>query len=320
MIQTAHDLDMSVPWPRTDVHAAFAACHGCKLRGSQLCRIVKDEPVFDIHPPIIRHFSRGKRIFEQDRSSGFLGVVRRGYARRSVIKVSGKRILVGLAMPGDIVGGLPGQERDYDFEAATDIEICCYDRATVKRQLEINQRFRRLMLREIDHQHHSLLGLLWRNGTLNSRERIIAFLVKAAEFMPSEPLPDGSLVVSMEIDRGDWADLTNTAVETICRTLRYLEEKDLVTSLTPYRFLIRDLGLLASIAGVEPPARCVGENGRSKRMESRFGLLKSDDRMTAVNALQRGANRLNAVMKPVAVQKGGLARRRPEDAQEEVRN
>ena len=138
--------------------------------------------------------------------------------------------------------------------------------------------------------------------------------------MPIEPLPNGSLVLSMEIDRGDWADLTNTAVETISRTLRYLEEKNLVTSLTPYRFLIRDLDSLATIAGVEPPARRGGESDRSTRMETRFGSVKSDDRMTAVNALGRSAHRFSTVMKPVSVHKRGLARRRPEDVQEEVRD
>lgn len=320
MIQTARDLGMGVSWPRTEIHAAFKACRRCKLRGSQLCRIIKDAPVFGTHPPILRRFGRGQRIFEQGKSSGFLGVVRRGYARRSVIKVSGKRILVGLTIPGDIVGGLPSQEHGYDLEAATDIEICFYDSATVKRQLEINQPFRKSLLQEMDHQHQRLLDSLWHNGSLTSRERIIGFLIRAVEFMPTEPLPDGGLVLSMEIDRGDWADLTNTAVETISRTLRYLEGKKLITCLTPYRFRIHDLDLLATIAGVEPPARHAAEGDHSKRMETCFRSLKSDNRMTAVNALAHGANRLNAVMKSMSVQKRGLAKRRPEDVQEEVRD
>ncbi len=320
MLQTASGLATNISWTGADASTSFAECRGCKLLGSQLCRIILDEPSCGTRPPVLRRLGRGKRIVGQGEASSFLGVIRRGYARRSVIKVSGNRILVGLAMPGDIVGGLPEREHDYDFEAATDIEICCYDSATVKRQLAIGQSFRRLMLQEIDHQHHRLLGHLWRNGTLTSRERIIAFLVKAVEFMPTTPLPDGSLVLSMEIDRGDWADLTNTAVETISRTLRYLEEKNLVTSLTPYRFRIHDLDLLATIAGVEPPARQVRDSDRSSRKEARFKSLKSDDRMTAVNAQVRGAHRLNSAMKPVSVQKRGLARRRPEDVQEEVRD
>ena len=320
MFPTARDLEMGARWPQTGAQAPFKACRTCKLRGSYLCQSIQDKSVFSTHAPVLRRFDRGKRIFENGSNSGFLGVIRRGYARKSMIKVSGKRIVLSLAMPGDIIGGPLEREHDYDLEAATDIEICFYDSATVKRQLEANQSFRESLLQEVGHQHHRLLGLLWRNGTLNSRERIIAFLVWAVEVMPTEPLPDGSIVLSMEIDRADWADLTNTVVETISRTLRYLEEKDLLTSLTPYRFRIRDLDVLATIAGVEPPACRMRESNRLKPKEARFGPLNSDDRMTAVNALARGAHSFNAVMKPVSVQKRGFARRRPDDVQEEVRD
>lgn len=318
MSPTVHGLKMGVSRSRAKTSAPFEACRGCKLRGSELCRIIQNESAFGNNLPILHRFERGARIFEQDRNNRFLGVVRRGYARKSVIKVSGKRTLVGLGVPGDFVGRLPEQGHNYDFEAATDVEICSYDIAAVKRQLETNHSFRRLMLQEIDHQHHRLLGLLWRNGSLTSRERIYGFLIRAAEFMPTESLPDGSLVLSMEIDRSDWADLTNTTVETISRTLRYLEEKNLVTRLTPYQFRIRDLNLLATLAGVEPPARHVGESDQSKRDGNLRWSLKSDDWMTTVNAQARGANRLNTELKPVSAQKRRLAKERPEDVAEKI--
>lgn len=320
MMRIERDLKQGVRWSRTDAHAPFDACRGCELRGSQLCRIIQSEPALGTHPPILRRFSRGQRIFEQDLNHGFLGVIRRGYARRSVIRVSGRRILLGLGIPGDIIASFSEQEQVYDFEAATDIEICIYDSTAIKRQLDVNPSFRRMMLEETDHQHHRLLRLLSRNGTLNSRERIIAFLVTAAEFMPTERNPDGSLILNMVIDRTDWADLTNTAVETISRTLRYLEEKDLVTSLTPYRFRIRDFDLLATIARLEPPALRFGQSDQAKRRETHSGLLKSGNWMTTVNALERNAHRFNNVMKPATLQKHGLAKRRSKDAQNELRN
>jgi len=320
MIQTASDLGLGVRQHRTDTHAPFQACRGCKVRGSRLCHIIQDEPVFGTKPPIIRRFSRGTQLFKHDSSSGFLGVVRRGYVRRSVMKLSGRRVLMDFGLPGDIIAGLPEWGHHYDLEAVSDIEICTYDSATIKRQMEANQSFRRMILQEIDHQHHRLLGLLWRNGTLTSRERIIAFLVMAVDYMPTELLPDGGLILSMEVDRSDWADLTNTAVETISRTMRYLEEKNLVTSLTPYRFRIRDLDLLATFAGEDPPATRVGEYDRPKRIETHFGSPISRDRMTAVNAAARGADRVNAVMKPMSMHERDLARRRPEDVQEKVRD
>lgn len=66
--------------------------------------------------------------------------------------------------------------------------------------------------------------------------------------MPVDLLPDGGLVVEIAPSRRDWADLSNTTVETISRTLRYLADKDLVTTLGSGRYLIRNLQRLAYLA------------------------------------------------------------------------
>jgi hypothetical protein len=42
--------------------------------------------------------------------------------------------------------------------------------------------------------------------------------------------------------------------------------------------------------------------------------------MTAINSQPRSAYKVDFVIEPVPVQKRGLARRRPEDVQEEVRD
>lgn len=261
------DLDADLPAAVAD--NAQARCRHCALRGAKICHSIHDTAPSGSHPPVVRRFAEGQRILEQGKGSGVVGVLRRGYARRSIIRMGGERILVGLAIPGDIIGGLPEWQQTHDFEAATEVQVCLHDKATVKRQMDSNPEFRRLLLQELDHQHHRLLGLLWRNGALTSRERIMAFLVRAVDFMPTEALPDGGLVVNMVISRSDWADLTNTAVETICRTLRDLDDKNLVTILSPYRFLIRDACLLATLAGVEPPARRPPAPGRGGASSTR---------------------------------------------------
>jgi CRP-like cAMP-binding protein len=255
MIQRERNLPSGRIGPRhLAVHTA-APCRKCPIHRAHLCRAIFDKCAPNASPPPLRHYDKGKLIVEQGTFPGFLGVIRRGYARWSDFRIDGKRILFGLAVPGDIAGALPDQPLAHDLEAATDVEICTYDSRTLKRHLAENRQFRQQLLRAIDNQYHRFLGGIWRYGTLNSRERIIAFVVMATEYMPTEPLPDGSLVLTMEIERRDWADLTNTAVETISRTLRYLEEKALLTSISPYRFRIHGLDRLALIAGVEPPRR-----------------------------------------------------------------
>lgn len=245
-----------------------ARCRGCALSGAQLCRKILDAPPAGAHRPVLRRFRRGEPIALQGEPCGFLGVIRSGYARKSVTRVSGRRILLDLVIPGEIVGRLPDQLSASDIEAATDVEICLHDRVAVTRQMLDNRDFRMLILREHEDKRHRALGAVWRHGMLTSRERIMASLVAATRIMPTEPLPDGGLVLDMTIERRDWADLTNTAVETISRTLRFLEEKELVISLTPRRFRIRDLDVLATLAGEEPRRQQGVRQDRSARAES----------------------------------------------------
>ncbi len=285
MMQNAHTAEIGHRRSRAIPFIPAERCRNCALNGARLCRAIWEKSSPELSQPVIRRFDRGSLVVGHDETSGFLGVIRRGYARRSTMRVSGKRVLLGLAVPGDIVGGLFEETYASDFEAASDVEICLYNRVSVKQQMQHDDRFKALLIQELDEQLRRLLRHLWRYGTLNSRERILAFLVWAAEVMPTEPLPDGSLVLSMEIDRRDWADLTNTTVETISRTLGYLDEKRLVTRLTPYRFRIRDVNRLAVLAGVEPPNLRVARRDRPVEAMNHRELLKPfEQRMTTVNA------------------------------------
>lgn len=236
-------------------HPLFPGCNRCSLIGSELCRVVRDEVPGDSRKPKVRRFDRGEVLVEQDEIFGFLGVLRSGYVRQERLRLNGNHVLLGLVCPGDIVGGVPGIATSCTSEAATDIEICAFDRSAMEHLMMESPRCREVFSRETGHQYQRLLGSAWHRNALDSRERIIAFLIDATRIMPTEPLPDGSLILKVEVSRRDWADLTNTAVETISRTMRYLAEKDLVISLTPYKFRIRDLDQLAFLAGVKPPER-----------------------------------------------------------------
>ena len=237
-------------------------CDGCSLRCAELCHAICGQSSLRRCPPPLRQYEKGKLIAGRGESAGFLGVIRRGYVRRSEIRMNGQRVLFGLSVPGDIVGSLPGQASACDLEAATDLEICAFDASTLSWHLTGNRRLRQFLLGETDRVHHRFLQTVWRYGTLNSRERIIAFLVSAIEYMPTEPMGDGGLVLTMEIERRDVADLTNTAVETISRTLRHLESNALITCLSPSRFHIHDPDGLALLAGMDPVRRKAPDEGR----------------------------------------------------------
>ncbi|SFB82703.1 Crp/Fnr family transcriptional regulator [Tropicimonas isoalkanivorans] len=226
-------------------------CHRCTLRGAALCRAVAASGLSGVRPARRWRYRRDDVVGGDGESGWVFGVLRSGFLRKEKLRPDGRRTLIGLACPGDLVSWQPETRPSYTLEAATDAEICAFDRQTVARMTAHDSRFQLFQVQEAYESHERQLELIWRRGALTSRERIISFLVMATEFMPVEHCPDGSLIVTVELSRRDWADLSNTTVETISRTLGHLAEKGLVTTVAPGRYRIRDLPLLTRLAGVE---------------------------------------------------------------------
>lgn len=285
-------------------------CNRCTLIGSAFCRALRVEAPMVGKWPRIQRFRKGAVIVDQGEIPSFLGVLRKGYIRQEHLRLNGDHVVLGLACPGEIIGGLTGVAANFASEAATDVEVCAFDRATVERLISEGPRFRYAIMREANRKHQRLLGSAWRLSALDSRERIIAFLVDAAEFMPTEFLPDGSLILQIEVSRRDWADLTNTAVETISRTIRYLEEKNMLTRLTPYRFHIRDLKRLAFLAGIDPPELSGKRGDRQNPSKDQRASNKTAERMTPVNARVLDAGRVGDVQNTTAAPRPGDVKRR----------
>jgi CRP-like cAMP-binding protein len=229
-----------------------ARCASCRLRGAALCRAVAAANLPGTRPPRLHRVGRDEVLFEQGDVPRIAGVLHGGVLRLERILGDGRRSIVGLAIPGDTVGLLEVGRAAYTLEAATDAEICVFDRETVATMRARDRAFTRFLFEEAGAQQEAAQAMIWQRGALSSRERILALLATAAHAMPAETLPDGSVVVSMVLSRRDWADLANTTVESISRTLRQLSDTGLVTRVGPGRFRIADPRLLARLAGIDP--------------------------------------------------------------------
>lgn len=231
-------------------------CEMCPLKSRDLCRAVRSLPDQLRRGVLPRHRTVGAetRLHEEDERPDFAAVVRKGILRTERILQDGRRSILGFYVEGDLVGDVLAPVRGPALVAATDAELCILDPAALRRALNDDASLNAHFLGEAAKQHTRQLEMIWRRGVLTSRERIIAFMVLAAEFMPLEPLPDGSVVLTVTMSRKDWADFSNTTVETICRTLAYLAEKNMVETVAPGRYRIRDLAVLAKLGGLDSRA------------------------------------------------------------------
>ena len=229
------------------------ACHTCPHKFRHLCRVVfAEENNLGLRiQRRIRAFPAETRLQEEDEPPRFTGILRKGYMRAERVLQSGNRTILNFLAPGDLVGNVLGMEREPALVAATDVEICAFDAAALRRASAADARLTTDLLAEGVAQHTRQLEMIWRRGALSSRERIIAFMVMATEFMPVEHLPDGGAVVTIRISRKDWADFANSTVETICRTLGHLSDRGMVEQVQSGRYLVRDLAALARLAGLD---------------------------------------------------------------------
>lgn len=236
---------------KTEFHSTI--CGSCPLKSRRLCRAVLEHfnNSGQRFTPRIRAIEAETRLQEEDERPQFSGILRKGYLRTERILQDGRRSVLSFLAPGDLIGDAVGSVRGPALVTASNVEICAFDPVALRRTLQNASRLHTHFLSEAMKQHSRQLEMVWRRGALNSRERIVAFLVLAAEFMPIDPQPDGSVILNMKVSRKDWADFSNTTVETICRTLAYLTEKDMVETVAPSHYRIRDLGILAQLAGLD---------------------------------------------------------------------
>ena len=223
----------------------------CMACNSELCRLLSISGMNGIRSARSRRLERDETLFEEGQENCTLGVVQSGYLRKVRVSSDGRRTVLGLVMPGDIAGELPRRRIGYELEAASDVEICLFDGQTLRAIMASDGRVRLSLLQLVARQAALMDELIWQRGALSARERILAFLVMAARSMPVEPQTDGSLIVTIDVSRRDWADLSNTSVESISRTMSQLSDKGLVKTIAPGRFWFRNLDVLARMAGVE---------------------------------------------------------------------
>ena len=183
-----------------------------------------------------------------------VGVLASGWLRRVRFAPDGRRRVLGLVQPGELISASP--EAMGEVEAATEAWVCRFDRAELDRLAPGDRSLSRARFaqahRELDRLRHLALCL----AVLTPEQRLAGFLAASVETMAWRPAPTGGGVLTLQLPRPDIADMLGTTVESISRVTRRFAREGLIRILDPSRFEIPDLDALARLASVErlPPA------------------------------------------------------------------
>ncbi|MDP2079474.1 MAG: Crp/Fnr family transcriptional regulator [Pseudotabrizicola sp.] len=177
--------------------------------------------------------------------------IRSGILRLQRYAYDGRRQILSLFLPGEIIG-FNGEFREgVNVETVTQSGLCRIDRRAFDTILNTNDELRAELFRQKQDQLDRLHWLTWSLGALTPEQRFCAFLALSTRFMPYQPLPDGTTILSMQLPRADIADLLGTTVETICRINRRLAETGVIEIKDPSHFRILDLKQLTALGQIE---------------------------------------------------------------------
>lgn len=200
------------------------------------------------------HLGADREISGIGRTAGLAGVVLGGILRLQRIERDGRRQILGLAFAGDMIGQDMRRRIGTTLETASPVTLCRFDPKAFQRLAAEDRTLRQVLYRHRVAQLERLRWLTWAIGALHADERVAAFIAQALRFMPVQPLPDGTKLLTLSICRHDIADLLVTTVETVSRALGRLEVDGLIRLRDPEHVEVLDLPGLAARAGQDDKA------------------------------------------------------------------
>lgn len=179
-----------------------------------------------------------------------LWLVRSGLLRLQRYGQDGRRQILSLYLPGEIVGYDKPLREGLSIETATASGLCRIDRRTFDTLLAGNRALRDDVFRQKRDQLDRLYRLTWSLGALSPESRLSAFLVLSSRFMPYQALADGTGILAMQLPRADIADLLATTVESISRITHRLADMGVIEIVDASHFRLVDFDRLSALGQI----------------------------------------------------------------------
>ncbi|WP_158243093.1 Crp/Fnr family transcriptional regulator [Acidimangrovimonas sediminis] len=245
------------------VDLAARACRNCPARSGGFCGNLPAH----LLPRLSRLAAPATHtaehwLWDLDGEGRFVTVVRAGYLRLLRYSSGGRRLVLGIAGPGAMVGEILPHRGRYGVECATDVTLCTFGRAALERLEHEDAGFRRTLHAERRRALGALQDHIWMRGLQTPEERLASFLSRATQMLPYQTLPDGGGVLTLEIPRADIADLVGTSRETISRITHRWQDEGLIAIPDGGHLVIRDPAQLARRGGLSPTRRRGPTTGR----------------------------------------------------------
>lgn len=226
-------------------------CASCEARHGGVCAA--------LDPDQLAVLARSARKYEAGSGTELMGDAERveSYANvlSGVVKLTktlsdGRQQIVGLQFAPDFLGRPFKAESDLNAEAATDVSLCAFPRASVERMMraspELERRLYLQALKELDEARDWMVTL----GRKTAGEKIASFLLMIARNIePAAGTDRMSARFDLPLTRADIADFLGLTIETVSRQLTRLRADKVIAIENNRHVIVPDLSRLEARQG-----------------------------------------------------------------------
>jgi CRP/FNR family transcriptional regulator len=228
------------------------SCAACTVRSIALCRVL--DPPQLAHPnrhSYGRWYPAGRMIAGAAACENWCATVLEGVVKLSKTLPDGRHQIVALLFPGDFLGRPFRSEFPYTAEAATDVHLCCYSRASFEGLLRDHPKFKQAFLERILDSVDTARDWMLLLGQKTAREKVATLLLtilkRSAEVGSERDNPGTELI--LPLTRTEMADYLGLRLETVSRQLRKLEADGTIKRRDVRRICVLAKEKLAAAAG-----------------------------------------------------------------------
>ncbi len=190
----------------------------------------------------VMQYPRNVEVFGEDEPAEYLYKVVSGGVRTYKILDDGRRQVGAFHLPGDIFGFEFGDKHTLSAEAMSDAKVLVVKRsalgALAGRDASIAQELFALTSRQLQRMQGRVLLLV-----KSAQERVASFLLEMAERSP-----EGN-TIELPMSRQDIADYLGLTIETVSRTLTYLQGAAMIELPASRRVVLRNRSALSHMNG-----------------------------------------------------------------------
>jgi CRP/FNR family transcriptional regulator, anaerobic regulatory protein len=229
------------------------ACSACAVRETGLCRVLTPQQLTRLNRSSYRRgYLAGQLIAGVAASEDWCATVVSGVIKLCKTLSDGRQQIVALLFPGDFLGRPFRAQFPYTAETATEVQLCCYERAYfegfMQEQSDLKQIFLERTLDAVDAARDWMLLL----GRKTAQEKVAALLLMTLQrtSLPCPGCEPGAChQLIMPLTRTEMADYLGLRLETVSRQLKHLEVMGTIKRLDPRHISVRDVAALARAAG-----------------------------------------------------------------------